>query len=254
MGRRTLLLIAALLVAALGTALIWLYVQGADKRARDGYSTVSVYAAVTPLLAGAQWNTLQKEGASLKDVPQSVVPPGAVTVANASQLAGLVLRQPVSQQAVLTLDMFVKPGDATSSVGLAEDKLAIEVSLADPARVAGLLRPGSEITIFATLNPGASGDSRTASTQKAVTWVFLDRVLVLSSGGAVGTTVTQANGTLSVPQALVGLQVSSKDAQKIVMTQNGVQNVSLWFALRGSKADVKLGDRTTEDELLGGLK
>jgi pilus assembly protein CpaB len=33
MGRRTLLLIASILVAALGTALIWLYVQGADNRA-----------------------------------------------------------------------------------------------------------------------------------------------------------------------------------------------------------------------------
>ena len=36
MGRRTLLLIASILVAALGTALIWLYVQGADEPCAAG--------------------------------------------------------------------------------------------------------------------------------------------------------------------------------------------------------------------------
>ena len=41
MGRRTLLLIASILVAALGTALIWLYVQGADTRAQAGEAQVT---------------------------------------------------------------------------------------------------------------------------------------------------------------------------------------------------------------------
>ena len=35
MARRTLLIIASILLAALGTALIWLYVQGAENRAQQ---------------------------------------------------------------------------------------------------------------------------------------------------------------------------------------------------------------------------
>ena len=47
MGRRTLLLIASILVAALGTALIWLYVQGADSRAEATTTQVEVVVART---------------------------------------------------------------------------------------------------------------------------------------------------------------------------------------------------------------
>ncbi|MGZ4650711.1 MAG: Flp pilus assembly protein CpaB, partial [Kineosporiaceae bacterium] len=42
MGRRSLLLIAAALCAALGTVLVWLYVQGADTRAAAGADLVEV--------------------------------------------------------------------------------------------------------------------------------------------------------------------------------------------------------------------
>ena len=52
MGRRTLLLIASILVAALGTALIWLYVQGADTRAVSGETEVPVYVATRNVSMG----------------------------------------------------------------------------------------------------------------------------------------------------------------------------------------------------------
>ena len=40
MARRTLLIIASILLAALGTALIWLYVQGAENRAQQNADLV----------------------------------------------------------------------------------------------------------------------------------------------------------------------------------------------------------------------
>ena len=52
MGRRTLLLIAALVVAALGTTGIFLYVNGVDERAEAGYDLVEVLVATTPIAAG----------------------------------------------------------------------------------------------------------------------------------------------------------------------------------------------------------
>ena len=45
MDRRRVLLIAAAVVAALGTVLVLVYVQGADNRARDAYETTEVLVA-----------------------------------------------------------------------------------------------------------------------------------------------------------------------------------------------------------------
>ena len=45
MGRRTLLLIASILIAAVGTALIGLYVRGADNRAQQTEGMVSALVA-----------------------------------------------------------------------------------------------------------------------------------------------------------------------------------------------------------------
>ena len=52
MKRRTILLFAAALVAALGPALVFLYVQGADNRAEERFDTVEVLRAVGPDRAG----------------------------------------------------------------------------------------------------------------------------------------------------------------------------------------------------------
>src|ERR687883_506893 len=54
MGRRTLLLIASILVAALGTALIWLYVQGAEARAQAGEAQVKLMVATQDVQPGTQ--------------------------------------------------------------------------------------------------------------------------------------------------------------------------------------------------------
>ena len=45
MDRRRILLIVAVIVALLGTALVFLYVRGADARAEDRFETVEVLTA-----------------------------------------------------------------------------------------------------------------------------------------------------------------------------------------------------------------
>src|SRR3954453_21147604 len=85
MGRRTLLLIASILVAALGTALIWLYVQGADNKARQAASLVSVLFLAQNAPAGT-------DAGSLALVPRDVskaAGEGAVT--SRAGLTGLEL-------------------------------------------------------------------------------------------------------------------------------------------------------------------
>ena len=52
MGRRTVLLIAALVVAALGTALVWMYANRADERAQADAAPVEVLVATSDIGAG----------------------------------------------------------------------------------------------------------------------------------------------------------------------------------------------------------
>ena len=52
MDRRRILLVVAVVVALLGTALVFLYVRGADARAEDRFDTVDVLRAVAPIEAG----------------------------------------------------------------------------------------------------------------------------------------------------------------------------------------------------------
>src|SRR4051812_11096902 len=57
MGRRTLLLIASILVAAVGTALMGLYVRGADSRAQQTEGMVDALVATTTIAAGPSLET-----------------------------------------------------------------------------------------------------------------------------------------------------------------------------------------------------
>ncbi len=53
MGRRTLLLITSVLLAAVGTAFVAVYVRGADNRATEGQALGSYVVAVREIAAGA---------------------------------------------------------------------------------------------------------------------------------------------------------------------------------------------------------
>ena len=57
MGRRTLLLITSILIAAVGTALVAIYVRGADERAEADADLVEVLVATKPVTAGTPAGT-----------------------------------------------------------------------------------------------------------------------------------------------------------------------------------------------------
>ena len=72
MDRRRLLLILAVFVAVIGTALVFLYVQGADKRASNQYDNVNVLKATQNITAGESYDAALAAGKiSLQPVPQN---------------------------------------------------------------------------------------------------------------------------------------------------------------------------------------
>src|SRR5664279_739645 len=89
MGRRTVLLIVAALIAALGTSLVFMYVRGVDARASEQYDAVEVLKAVEQIDPGETLQDAQDAGKIEKGtVTQGSVLPGATT--STADMAGTV--------------------------------------------------------------------------------------------------------------------------------------------------------------------
>ena len=79
MGRRTVLLIVAVLIAALGSTMVFLYVRGADNRAKEAQAPVQVLKAIAQINPGETLDAAQAAGkVTLGEVPREQVLPGAV--------------------------------------------------------------------------------------------------------------------------------------------------------------------------------
>ena len=94
MGRRTLLLIAALVVAALGTGLVFLYAQNAQNSAQEGQQLVEVLVAKAKIELGTTGSAASSAGSfETAKVPKANVVPGALS--DAAPLASLVALVPI---------------------------------------------------------------------------------------------------------------------------------------------------------------
>jgi pilus assembly protein CpaB len=231
MGRRTLLLIASILVAALGTALIWLYVQGAESRAQAGEAQVKLMVATLKVEPGTPATQVQwAERSFSSDYAASL---GDAAIRSPQALAAVgVATTLIPANVPLLRSQFGKTADAATTApapllsNLTTGKEAITLTLADPPRLAGLLQPNSLIRVYVT---ASSASNRAVSK----TWVLLDRVRVLSAGPATGT--TSSSGAAGVPQANVALEVDDTQAKTVInaMSSGGGGGNSLWFALLG---------------------
>jgi pilus assembly protein CpaB len=226
MGRRTLLLIASILVAALGTALIWLYVQGADTRAQAGEAQVKAFVSATTVDAGTSVSALQFRERSF---PRSFVDSfGSGLVTDPSKIQGYTQTRIVAGMPLLSDQFGNTPTAPTPAVEFDPSKLVMQVSLPDPQRLAGILQPGDLIRIFVAQQSGAKVPEAK---------VLLDKVKVVASGPVAATPNNSATGgRAQVPQAIVTLEVSNEQALTLVQTQSqGSGGNNLWFGLLGTK-------------------
>lgn len=242
MGRRTLLLIAALVVAALGTALIFLYVQNLEDDVYDDATLVQVLVATSEVAVGTTAADASASGAfELTELPKSAVAPGAL--ADIETIADQVALAPVVEGQQILAQMFGAQG-TTSTLSVPDGKLAISVQLGDPERVAGFVAPGSDVTIFATLSGGI--DTASGTTQ-----VLLPEVQVIGVGTTTVTTQTTTTDegeqtTEEVPRTVLTLAVDQQQAQEVISAQSIGE---LYFGLRGENAKVNAGRATNPESL-----
>ncbi len=144
-GRRTLLVVASILVAAIGTTLVWLYVQGADARAREAAQSsvqlLPVYVSTVEANAGESFGQL---GPKRVQVPADV----AAGAASPEQVAQEKLRVAVVPGTLLLSSMFT-PGAS----GVEARQEAVSLTFGEPARVPSVLANDADVSLF-ELIPG----------------------------------------------------------------------------------------------------
>ncbi|HEY0890488.1 MAG TPA: Flp pilus assembly protein CpaB [Nocardioides sp.] len=244
MERRRILIIAAALVAALGTVLVFLYVRGADSRAQSQFETTEVLVATAQINAGETIEAASAAGKfALQPVTNNVLLPDHQV--DTSALAGQVALQPIYPGEQIIATKFGATAAPTSALQIPEDKIAISVNLTDPARVAGFVNPGSEVSIF--LNGSDPKDGQ------AFTRLLLSKITVIGVGSTtpVSTTTTDTTGaqtTEQLPRTLLTLAVTQDEAQKILFSQG---NGELVLGLLNAGSVVTPGAPTTYANLFG---
>ncbi len=220
MGRRSILLIVAVLIALLGTSLIVLYVKGIDQRATEGQEMVPVLIASATIKAGEDVAAAQEAGKFEKtQVRRADLITGALTsTSDISDSVALATIYPGEQ----ILKAKFGSLSETQSLVITDNKMAVSVELTDFERVAGFVNPGSEIAVFATAPSPVRLDFLGKETKLGpVTRLVLARTLVLGVGT---TSVTSKKTTTdegeesieAVAQTILTLAVTQEEAEKLI--------------------------------------
>jgi len=227
MGRRTVLLIVAALIAVVGTAMVVIYVRTADNRAIEKQEPVKVLKATGQIDPGETANAAMQAGKlELADVPRAQVLVGAVnTINNIGADVALSTIYPGEQ---IISSKFGSPGDQ-SLLNIPDKKIAMSMSLSDTGRVAGFVSPGSEVAVFATC-----GDA---------TYTLFDKLPVIAVGATTitNTTTTDQSGTATteqLPKTLFTLAVDQLQAQKLLQAASTCE---MAYGLRTKTSIVKTG-------------
>lgn len=238
MARRSALLIAAVIIAALGTAMIVLYVNGIDDRATEGQELVEVLTATSVIEAGEAVSVAQEAGKfEAKEVRREDMVDGALN--NTESITDLVALGTVYPGEQIISARFGSLSDVENLV-IPDDKMAISVELTDFERVAGFVNPGSEVAIFGTVaTPVRRLPDGTEETLASIARIILARVPVIGVGTtSVGSrTVTTEEGaqvTEQVPRTILTVAVTQEEAEKLILAD---RTTDLTFALLGSETE-----------------
>lgn len=246
-----------LVAALLGTALVFMYGQGVEKRIADGRKLISVLVATGPLAAGESSVDIS-DRVSVEKVPQAYVANGAIGALDA--VDGQVLSAGVSEGSQLTPALFSSPQE----LALLEPEsgfVAVAVQVGLSPGVARYVQAGSNVDVFVTYKNVDAGAASATFKDGSITVedasasnrtkLFLSGVKVLSVSVAAPRTEeeVESQGRTSVlPNEVVAVfEVRPQDAERLV---NAATLGDLYLALsaKGEKHTTPKG--ATPDDVV----
>lgn len=233
MGRRILALIAAAVLALVGSVLVLLYVRGADSRALDGQQPQTVYVSERVIPAGTTLKDAERGGLIKRTQVAALAKPlGALTEINAENTAHVALAQLPPGQVILNA-AFGTERLGEKAITVPTGKVAISVSLEDPNRVGAFVTPGSLITIYDTYQIKKIGTDEATKQYNELdvrgTSVLLSKVSVIGIGttslssaasvdevGAAGSKSAGTTQETPIQAFLVTVAVTPQESIKLV--------------------------------------
>ncbi|MGH3738572.1 MAG: Flp pilus assembly protein CpaB [Micromonosporaceae bacterium] len=264
MTRRIIAIAIALVLAVVGTVLVFGYVKTADARALAGQKAVRVLVAKERIPAGTSVATIRADKlAQIVTMPASSLPPTALGGFEKSA-DPLVLTADVQVSQLLLRGMFAERAKSTGGLSIPKGKVAVSVQLETPEQVAGFVRPGTTIAIFHTFNtvdkkhPEPNGEGlKLKEGANQATRMLLAKVEVLAVGayGQPGTktsngkstTTTSDNKKQQTTQLAVTVAVTQAEAERLV---HALRTSSLYLAMVTDSSGVKPGAGVDNQSLL----
>jgi pilus assembly protein CpaB len=234
-------MLVAILVAALGSTLVFLYVQGINDRAIEKQNPVQVLTATDVITPGESLDEAQAAGKlALTDIPAANVLPGALT--STRSLQGELALTTIYKGEQILPEKFGTTATPSDTLSLPKGKLAISVQLTDYDRVAGFVQPGSHVAVFVCITgPAANTKGEVPNDSCQGVRLLLPDVEVLAAGATslTTTTTTDESGNQTseqLPKTILTIAVTQAEAQKTIFAD---RNQDLTFALINDESKVK---------------
>ena len=243
MRRLNITVIAGILAAIVGVAIVLTYGHGVDKRVADGKQTIGVLVASDALQPGATPAALASK-VEVRQVPRAYI--GIDAIGDLKVLpAGSILRVPVAKGTQLSKSSFSSPGSVGGVAGAiapakGSDALAVKVAMVPG--VAHYITPGSTIDLFVTYK-AVKADPNAVVTTPVVTKLFASSVHVLAI-------TANGNNAAVVPtdDVLLLIEADPVLAQKVINAQAGGE---IYAAITGGEKHTTSGGTTPADVLNG---
>ena len=269
MSRRIIAVLAALIIAVVGSVSVVAYARAADQRALAGQEAVRAYVAQQQVPAGTTAGQAVQDGLIVQQlIARKGVPDDALTAVG-GEYAQLVATSAIQPGEIVLANRFAARGVAQGALPVPNGLLAVSVSLDDPSHVGSFVNVGSKVAVFDTFNVQESdkagltpaGDhlqDNHAFTR--ATRLLLPSVEVLAVDDS--TTVTSkpenqdkptglAASAMQPTTTLLTLAVTQDQAQRLV---HGSRTGTLTFALLGPETKATPGAGVNDRTLFGGAK
>lgn len=216
MTKRSGLLVAAVIIAALGVVLVGLYANQARVAGIQAQEAVEVLVAKEAIIVGTDGASVVESGAvELKTFPSSAVPDGAMS--SLTPVSESVTSTPIYPGQILVTPMFAAE-DSAAQMSLPKGTMAVALEFEDPQRVAGFVQPGADVMAFATVDGATS--------------VPVKKAKVVAVGPSTLTTTSDADGDSTnaeeIPTTIVTLALTQQQAQLLIFSsEEGAVHLSL---------------------------
>jgi pilus assembly protein CpaB len=207
-SRRTLILIAAVLIGAVAAYALYSYVNGVEDRAYNNARRVQVYVVEEPVVTGTPGDQAVAEKLiGVGEIPQEFRPATAIT--DTAVLAGKVALTDLAPGQVVVDGMFVDPETAfvTFAERLPPDQVAITVSIDAVRGVAGLLVPGDKVNLLVVNSSEGQGEAR----------YLYQNVDILAIGQTAAGEVATGDAAAGTGSDLITFAVPPDAAQRIAL-------------------------------------